>query len=197
MPEGTHYTATLKIISLHSPPQKTKIVYFRSCARVWASNVPVTGCTCLFFVSVVLVVPQPVDIRVLNQLTSCSVWFNSRSYVSLPGEMTPVFNHFKSPCRSEKRKASSQVISQKNTHQTFREEYIYRKVSVHCTVSAEHPACYSSSNASLPSSLMPAFPVHLMPVHSASFYPSLLLTQTDACWMVKHTLAMFTESSSR
>ena len=33
-----------------------------------------------------------------NQLTNHSVRFNSRTYVSLPGETTSVFNHFKSPC---------------------------------------------------------------------------------------------------
>ena len=46
-----------------------------------------------------------------NQLTNRSVWFNSRSYASLPGETTSVFNHFKSPCWSEKLKASSGVMN--------------------------------------------------------------------------------------
>ena len=92
-----------------------------------------------FFVSVVLVVPQPVGVRVLNQLTNCSVRFNSCSFASLPGEMTHVFNHFKSLCWSEKQKTSSRVISQQK--KIFQEEYIYRKVSVPCTVNAEHPAC--------------------------------------------------------
>ena len=46
-----------------------------------------------------------------NKLTNRSVWFNSRSYASLPDETTSVFMHFKSPCRSEKLKASSLVIN--------------------------------------------------------------------------------------
>ena len=70
--------------------------YFRSRACVWVSNVP----TCAFFVSVVLVVPQPVGVRVLNQLTSLSIQFNSHSWVlCITGKTTSVFNHFKS-CRS-------------------------------------------------------------------------------------------------
>jgi len=51
-----------------------------------------------------------------NQLTNRSVWFNSRSYASLPGETTSVFSHFKSPCRSEKPKASSRVMNLKKMH---------------------------------------------------------------------------------
>ena len=99
---------------------------------------PATSCACVFFVSVVLVVPQPISVRVLNQLTNCSVWFNSRSYASFPGEMTSVFNHFKSPCRSEKLKANSQVInlvqkmhtrlSGKNIEQCFCAVYDQRRV---------------------------------------------------------------------
>ena len=46
-----------------------------------------------------------------NQLTNRSVWFNSRSYTSLPGKMTSIFNHSKLPCHSEKLKASSWVIN--------------------------------------------------------------------------------------
>ena len=46
-----------------------------------------------------------------NQLTSRSIRFNSRSYASLPGKRTCVFNHFKSPCRSENLKASSLVMN--------------------------------------------------------------------------------------
>ena len=46
-----------------------------------------------------------------NQLTSRSIQFNSRSYASLPGERTSIFNHFKSLCRSENLKASSLVMN--------------------------------------------------------------------------------------
>ena len=46
--------------------RKTKIVYFRSHACVWASSSPATGCMCAFFVSEVLVVPQPISIHVLT-----------------------------------------------------------------------------------------------------------------------------------
>ena len=104
------------ILSLHSPPKKQfYFIFDLVCAcghqmcQQQAARVP-------FFVSLVLVVPQPVGVHVLNQLTNCSVWFNSRSYASLPGEMTHVFNHFKSPCQSEKQKTSSQVINLVKKH---------------------------------------------------------------------------------
>lgn len=95
-----------------------------------------------FFVSGVLVVPQPVSIYILNWLTSWSIQFNSRSYVSLPGEMTSVFSHFKSRCWSEKLKVSSRVSKscQENTPKCLG-RIISRKVSVHRTINAKHPAC--------------------------------------------------------
>ena len=65
---------------------------------MWASNAPAAGYMCGIFVSVVLVVPQPVGVHVLNQLTNPSVWFNFHSFASLPGEAASIFNHFKSPC---------------------------------------------------------------------------------------------------
>ena len=93
---------------------------------------------CALFVSVVLVVPQLVGVCVLIQLTNCSVRFNFHSYASLPGKTTSVFSHFKLPCYA-KVKAESELPGdkscQKNAHQTFREEYMYRKVSVHCMIS--------------------------------------------------------------
>ena len=80
-----------------------------------------------------------------NQLTNRRVRFSSCSYASLPGETTSVFNRFKSPCRSEKQKASSRVIDlvHKKTHQNFWQKYIYicRNIYVHCTINAERPAC--------------------------------------------------------
>ena len=118
-----------------SPSRKTKknLLNFKSPVWVWASNAPATSCVCDcvcdFFVSVVLVVPQPVSIHVLNQLTSCSVQLNSLSYASRPGETTSVFSHFNSPCQSEKLKASSWVINLvKKTHQTFWEECLQKNV---------------------------------------------------------------------
>ena len=79
-----------------------------------------------------------------NQLTkNHSVWFNSCSYVSLPGETTSVFRHFKSPCWSEKLKASSRVMNlvQKKCTPKFLGRALYRNVSVHCTINVECQAC--------------------------------------------------------
>ena len=72
-----------------------------------ALNAPATDCMCAFFMSVVLVEPQPIGVHVLNQLTNCNVWL----IPALLGEMTSVFSYFKSPCQSEKLKASSWVIN--------------------------------------------------------------------------------------
>ena len=117
------HRTTLMIISLRSPPQKTKIVYFWSRA---GSNVPATGCACAFFISVMLVVSQPVGAYVLNQPINRSLRFSSRSYASLPGETTSVFSCFKSPCQCKMLKASSRVINLiKKIHiKLFWEEYI-------------------------------------------------------------------------
>ena len=38
-------------------PQRILFLHFRSCVCMWASNAPATGCTCAFFISVVLIVP--------------------------------------------------------------------------------------------------------------------------------------------
>ena len=59
--------------------------------------------------SVVVVVPQPICVCDLNQLTNCSIQFSSRFYVS--GEMTSVLNLFKLLCQSKKLKESSQVTN--------------------------------------------------------------------------------------
>ena len=88
-----------------------------------------------------------------NQLTYHSVRFISHSYASLPGETTSVFNHFKSPCWSEKLKASFRVmnlVNNKNALQNFREEYYTEKFLcvVRSTRSAKHvkrSACFFSS----------------------------------------------------
>ena len=88
-----------------------------------------------FFASVLLVVPQPVSVHVLNLLTNHNVRFSFHSYVSLRGETT-CFQSFQIAMPKRKLKASSWVINlikqqqqqQQNTHQTFQEAYIYRKV---------------------------------------------------------------------
>ena len=46
--------------------RKTKDVYFWSHVCVWASNSSATGCAYAFFVSEVLVVPQPISIPILT-----------------------------------------------------------------------------------------------------------------------------------
>ena len=73
---------------------------------MWTSNTPASGCMHAFFMSVVLVAPQPTSVRVLNQMTSHSIQFTS-----LPGQMTSIFNHFKSACQSKKLKTSSWVVN--------------------------------------------------------------------------------------
>ena len=77
---------------------------------------PATGCAYTFLVSVVLVVLQPVGIHVLNQLTSCRIWFNSHSCVLLPGKTTSFFNHFKLPCQSKSLKQTHVINLIKISH---------------------------------------------------------------------------------
>ena len=96
-----------------------------------------------FSISVVLVVPQPISVRILNQLTNHSVRFSSRSYASLPGETTSVFSHFKRPSWSEKQKASSWVINLvKKLHTKFSGKNISTEKSVQ---SAQHVKCMPAS----------------------------------------------------
>ena len=96
-PRALHYTHDH--ITTLSPPKKIYF-YFQSCACMWASNAPApaTRCACP-------------SVLVLNQLTNHRVWFNSCSYMSVPGETTFIFTHSKLPCHSEKLKASSWVIN--------------------------------------------------------------------------------------
>ena len=81
--------------------------------------------SCAFFMSVV--VPWPIGICVLNQLTIHSIQFNSRCCASLPGETTSVLNHFKSPCQSQSQKQAPRVVNLvKKTHtQISGKKYIY------------------------------------------------------------------------
>ena len=107
---------------------------------MWASNSPATSCACAFLCPRCWL-RHSQSHSCFNQLTNRSVWFNSRSYASLPGETTSVFSHFKSPCRSEKPKASSWVMNlKKKRTPIFPEEYD-TQVSVHCTISIECQAC--------------------------------------------------------
>ena len=78
------------------PPEKQNKNIF-NLMHAWAAA-PAAGYMCAIFVSVVLVVPQPIGVHVLNQLTNRSVLFSSHSVASLPGETTSIFNRFKSPC---------------------------------------------------------------------------------------------------
>ena len=98
-----HSTVLLCSWSYHDtlPLKNSLFLFVISCMCV-DTSAPATGCTCAFFSSVMLVVPQPISIRVLIQVTSCSIRFSSCSYASLPGETTSVFSHFKMPCRNEK-----------------------------------------------------------------------------------------------
>ena len=70
-------------------------------------------------------------------------------YVSLHGKTTSILNHFKSPCRSKRLIVivSSLVVNlvqkkkkkKKSTPKFPRR--IHGKVSMHCTINAERPAC--------------------------------------------------------
>ena len=117
-------------------PPKNIFLYFQSLVCVWASNAPATSCECAFFVHVVLVVPywHP-HFKPADQL-QCSVQFPLLCITSWRDNFC--FIHFKWPYWSE---LPGDKSHQKTTHQTLQEEYVYRKVSVHCTTSAEHPAC--------------------------------------------------------
>ena len=115
-PRALHYAATLMVISLCSPSEKQFIFIFnpmRLCGHQICQQLVVHVPFCVWDVGCATANRR----SRFNQLTNHSVRFNSRSYASLPGETTSVFNHFKSPCRSEKLKASSRVMNlKKKTH---------------------------------------------------------------------------------
>ena len=72
-----------------------------------------------------------------NQLTNRNVRFSSRSYASLHGKTTSIFNHFKSPCQNEKLKASVWVMNLlKKTHTK-----IFGKSIIQKSFCAERQAC--------------------------------------------------------
>lgn len=97
---------------------------------VWASTAPATSCECAFFVYVVLVVPywHP-HFKPADQL-QCSVGFLLLCVTSWRDYFC--FSHFKRPHWS---KLPGDKSHQKSTRQTWQEEYVYRKVPVHCTTS--------------------------------------------------------------
>ena len=61
-------TVLLRSCSYHYPlPQNFFFFFFWSHVCVWASDSPATGSACAFFVSEMLVVPQPIGIHVLTR----------------------------------------------------------------------------------------------------------------------------------
>ena len=88
MPEGTALCCcALDHITPLSPPKNIFLIFSILCA-----------CGCQLHQQPVASVPFlcmwcwlcHIDVRILNQLTTCSVQFSSRYYVSLPGETTSV-----------------------------------------------------------------------------------------------------------
>ena len=136
-PRALHYTATLIVISLLSPSEKPKIVYFRSHAFVWASNSPATGC-----VSEMLVVPQPIGVRVLTSWPIVA-------FGSIPALMHHFWwdnFHFQSfQIAMPKREAESELPGDESHQEKrtpkFSGRVRYRTGSVHCTINAERQAC--------------------------------------------------------
>ena len=104
------HCTTLMIIPLHSPSEKQKLFIFdpmHACGHQIRQQPVVHVPFCVWDVGCTTANQR----SRFNQLTNHSVRFNSRSYASLPGETTSVFSHFKSPCQSEKPKASSRVMN--------------------------------------------------------------------------------------
>ena len=142
-PRALHYTATLMIISLRSPSEKLFIFYFWSHACVCASNSPAASCVCAFLcVSEVLVVPQPVSVRILTGWPIIA-------FGSIPALMRhflarwllfSIISSRHAEARSWKQ-APGWWISPKNHTPEFSGRALYRKVSVHCTINTERPAC--------------------------------------------------------
>ena len=138
-PRALRYAATLMIISLRSPSEF--FLFSIPCVRVgirFASN---RLCVCLF-VSEMLVVPQPIGVRVLT------IW-----PIVVFGSIPAFMRHFLA------RRLPFSIISNrhaetrswkwapgwwslpKNRTPKFLERVLYRTVSVHCPISAERQAC--------------------------------------------------------
>ena len=106
-----HCTTLLRSWSYHDTLlRKRRSLFSIPCVRVGIKFASNQLHMCLFYVWDAICAIASWRSR-FNQLTNRSVWFNSRTYASLPGETTTVFNHFKSPCWSEKLKASSGVMN--------------------------------------------------------------------------------------
>ena len=97
-PRALHYAATLMVISLGSPSELFFFNPMRSCGHQICQQPVVSVPFCVWDVGCATANWH----SRFNQLSNCSVRFNSRSYASLPGETTSIFSHFKSPCRCEK-----------------------------------------------------------------------------------------------
>ena len=140
-PRALGYVAMLTIISLCSPSEKQFIFIFdpmRSCGHQICQQPVVRVPFCVWDVGCATANRR----SRFNQLTNRSVRFNSRFYASLPGETTSIFNHFKSPWRSEKLKASSQVMNlAKKTHTKISGKSIIQNSFSVCTINAERQAC--------------------------------------------------------
>ena len=141
MPEGTtlrHY-AHDQITALFKKKKKNQS-HACACGHQMCQKLAV----CVPFVSVVLVVPQPIGVRVLNQLISRSFWFNSCSFVSLPGETTH-FQSFQIAMPKWKLKVSSWVINLVKTLHTKLSGKNVFAVMFPCTVwstqSTKHVKC--------------------------------------------------------
>ena len=109
-------TTLLRSWSYHYAfPEKNKnCLFLIPCVRVGIRFTSNRLSVCLF-VFEMLVVPQPIGVRILTSWPI--VAFGSiPTFVSLPGKTTSIFSHFKSACRSEKLKASSQVMSLVHIH---------------------------------------------------------------------------------
>ena len=142
------YAATLMIISLCSPSEKQKLFIFdlmRSCGHQIRQQPVVRVPFCVWGVGCATANRR----SRFNRLTNHSVQFNSHFYASLPGKMTSVFNHFKSPCRSEKLKASSRVMNlDKKTHTKISGKSIIQNSFCALSDQCRAPSMWSAAPAS-------------------------------------------------
>ena len=118
--------------------RKTKSVYFQSHACMWALTSPATGCACPFFVSDVLVVPQPIGRLRLTSwpiVTFGSVPALLHHFMVRRLPFSVISNHH------DWKPAPGGWISSKKCTPKFPGRVLYRNVSVHCTISVEHQAC--------------------------------------------------------
>ena len=140
-PRALQYAATLMIISLHSPSEKHFYLFSIPCVRVCIKFASTQLCVCLF-VSDVLVVPQPIGIRVLTSwpiVAFGSVSAFMRHFLARRLPFSIISNRH-AKARSWKR-APGWWISPKKRTPKFPGRVLYRTVSVRCTISAERQAC--------------------------------------------------------